>query len=124
MLALAESREEVIRTLQEDVYYKSGIWNWDQVQIHPVSGIGRGSPQSSSTNQGSSNLRSGNLFDVPMVPGGLRNPCKWCYSMIYLQIYLLLLNASFTNSGGRAYEIIYSTQRRNTYIICAIIYVA
>ena len=75
MLALAESREEVIRTLQEDVYYKAGIWDWDQVQIYPVSGIGRWSPQSSSTNQGSSNLRSGNLFNVPMVSGGLSNPC-------------------------------------------------
>lgn len=124
MLALAESREEVIRTLQKDVYFKSGIWNWDQVQIHPVSGISRGSTQSSSTNQRSSNLRSGNLFDVPMVSSGLRNPCKWCYNMICLQIYLLLLNASFTNSGGRVYELIYSTQRCNTYIICAHIYAA
>ena len=37
MLALAESREEVIKVLQEDVYYKSGIWNWERVQIYPVS---------------------------------------------------------------------------------------
>ena len=88
MLALAESREKVIRILQEDVYYKAGIWNWDQVQIHPVSGIGRWSPHSSSTNQGSSNLRSGNLFDVPTASGDLRNPCKWCYCMICLPIYL------------------------------------
>ena len=79
MLALAESREEVIRTLQEDVYYKSGIWNWDQVQIHPVSEIDRWSLQTSSANQRSSNLRSGNLFNVPTVSGVLRNQCKWCY---------------------------------------------
>ena len=85
MLALAESREEVIRTLQEDVYYKSGIWNWDQVQIHPVSAIGRWCPQSSSTNQGSSNLRLDNHFNVPTVSGVLRNPCKWCYCMIVCQ---------------------------------------
>lgn len=44
MLALAESREEVIRTLREDVYYKAGIWNWDQVQIYPVSGMVDGIP--------------------------------------------------------------------------------
>ena len=43
MLALAESKEDVIKALQEDVYYKSGIWNWDRVQIHPVSWIGRSS---------------------------------------------------------------------------------
>ncbi|KAK0514652.1 hypothetical protein JMJ35_003269 [Cladonia borealis] len=35
LLALAESREEVVKALQEDVYYKSGIWDWDRVQIHP-----------------------------------------------------------------------------------------
>ena len=44
MLALAESREEVIRTLQKDVYFKSGIWNWDQVQIHAVSESVKGVP--------------------------------------------------------------------------------
>ena len=88
MLALAESREEVIRTLQEDVYYKSGIWNWDQVQIHPVSGIGRRSSQSSSTNQGSLNPRSGNLFNVPMVSGGSWNPCKWYYYRLSANISL------------------------------------
>jgi len=36
MLALAESKEEVLKALQEDVYYKSGIWDWEKVQIHPV----------------------------------------------------------------------------------------
>ena len=88
MLALAESREEVIRTLQEDVYYKSGIWNWDQVRIHPVSGIGRWSSQSSSTNHGSLNLLSGNLFNVPMASDGLMNPCKWYYYRLSANISL------------------------------------
>ena len=37
MLALAESREEVLKALQEDIYYKSGVWDWDKVQIYPVS---------------------------------------------------------------------------------------
>lgn len=36
MLAWAESKEEVLRALKEDVYSKSGVWNWDKVQIHPV----------------------------------------------------------------------------------------
>lgn len=36
MLALADSREEVLKALQEDIYYKSGVWDWEKVQIHPV----------------------------------------------------------------------------------------
>lgn len=36
MLALADSKEEVLKALQEDIYYKSGIWDWEKVQIHPV----------------------------------------------------------------------------------------
>ena len=39
MLALAESREDVVKALQEDIYYKSGVWDWDKVQIHPVSQV-------------------------------------------------------------------------------------
>ncbi|KAL2036364.1 hypothetical protein N7G274_010918 [Stereocaulon virgatum] len=35
MLALANSREEVLKALQDDIYYKSGVWDWDQLQIHP-----------------------------------------------------------------------------------------
>lgn len=36
MLACAESKDEVLRALKEDVYSQSGIWNWDKVEIHPV----------------------------------------------------------------------------------------
>ena len=31
MLALAESKEEVVKALKEDVYYKSDVWDWDKV---------------------------------------------------------------------------------------------
>ena len=37
MLAVAESKEEVVRQLREDIYFKSGVWDWDRVQVHPVS---------------------------------------------------------------------------------------
>lgn len=36
MLAFAESKEEVLRALQEDVYFKEGVWDWNKVKIHPV----------------------------------------------------------------------------------------
>jgi len=36
MLAFADSREQVLKALQEDIYYKDGVWDWDKVQIHPV----------------------------------------------------------------------------------------
>lgn len=36
MLALANSKDEVIEALQKDIYYRSGVWDWDKVQIHPV----------------------------------------------------------------------------------------
>ncbi|MCJ1468312.1 hypothetical protein MMC07_006940 [Pseudocyphellaria aurata] len=39
MLALAESKEAVLEVLKEDVYCKSGVWDWEKVQIHPVSWI-------------------------------------------------------------------------------------
>jgi hypothetical protein len=31
MLALAESKEEVVKVLKEDVYFKSNVWDWDKV---------------------------------------------------------------------------------------------
>lgn len=37
MLALAESKEEVLQALKRDIYCTSGVWDWDKVQIHPVS---------------------------------------------------------------------------------------
>lgn len=36
MLATAASKEEVIETLKDDIYYKSGVWDWEKIQIHPV----------------------------------------------------------------------------------------
>ena len=37
MLAVAESKEDVVRQLKEDIYFKSGVWDWDRVQVYPVS---------------------------------------------------------------------------------------
>lgn len=36
MLALAESKEEVLEALKRDIYSESGVWDWNKVQIHPV----------------------------------------------------------------------------------------
>lgn len=36
MLAFAESKADVIKALQEDIYFKEGVWDWHNVQIHPV----------------------------------------------------------------------------------------
>lgn len=36
MLAFAESKDDVLEALQEDIYYKEGIWDWKNVQILPV----------------------------------------------------------------------------------------
>ncbi|KAF6224074.1 hypothetical protein HO133_010648 [Letharia lupina] len=35
MLAFAESKEDVLKALQEDVYFTQGVWDWNKVQIHP-----------------------------------------------------------------------------------------
>jgi len=35
MLALAESKEEVLKELKKDTYTTSGVWDWDKVQIYP-----------------------------------------------------------------------------------------
>ena len=37
MMALAESKEEVLAALKEDVYSTAGVWDWEKVTIHPVS---------------------------------------------------------------------------------------
>lgn len=37
LLAVADSREQVIEQLKRDIYFTSGVWDWDKVQIHPVS---------------------------------------------------------------------------------------
>ena len=39
MLALAESKEEVMEQLKKDIYSTSGVWDWDKVQVHPVSSL-------------------------------------------------------------------------------------
>lgn len=36
MLALAESKEDVLKALRKDIYYKEDVWDWDKVQIYPV----------------------------------------------------------------------------------------
>lgn len=36
MLAKADSRDEVIKALKEDIYTTAGVWNWDNVQVIPV----------------------------------------------------------------------------------------
>ena len=36
MLAFAETKEDVIKALQDDVYFKDGVWDWKKAQIHPV----------------------------------------------------------------------------------------
>ena len=37
MMALAESKEEVLAALKEDLYSTSGVWDLGKVTIHPVS---------------------------------------------------------------------------------------
>ena len=32
ILAEAESKEEVIKTLKEDIYSRHEVWNWDKVK--------------------------------------------------------------------------------------------
>ena len=36
MLAFAETKVDVIKALQDDVYFKEGVWDWKKAQIHPV----------------------------------------------------------------------------------------
>ena len=36
MLALAESKDDVFKALQKDIYYKEDVWDWDKVQVYPV----------------------------------------------------------------------------------------
>lgn len=35
MMALAQSKEEVLSALKEDIYSTSGVWDWEKVTIHP-----------------------------------------------------------------------------------------
>ena len=37
MMALANSKDEVLAALKEDIYSTSGVWDWEKVTIHPVS---------------------------------------------------------------------------------------
>lgn len=39
VLALAESKEEVLKILKEDIYSTSGVWDWENTKIYPVCGI-------------------------------------------------------------------------------------
>lgn len=36
LLACADSKEEVLKALREDVYYRCGVWDWEKVQLYPV----------------------------------------------------------------------------------------
>ncbi|KAL8835368.1 MAG: hypothetical protein Q9170_003357 [Blastenia crenularia] len=36
MIARAESREDVVKALRQDIYCSQGIWDLEKVQIHPV----------------------------------------------------------------------------------------
>lgn len=36
MLASAESKEQVLQALREDVFHTAEVWDWDKVQVHPV----------------------------------------------------------------------------------------
>ena len=36
MLAVAETKEDVLKALQEDIYFKEGVWDWSNIEIHPV----------------------------------------------------------------------------------------
>lgn len=37
MLAVAETKEEVLEALKKDVYYTNKVWDWEKIQIWPVS---------------------------------------------------------------------------------------
>lgn len=41
---LADNRQEILDFLKEDIYYKTGIWNLDNVLINPI-GIASRSPK-------------------------------------------------------------------------------
>lgn len=67
MLAFAESKDDVLKALQEDVYFKEGVWDWNKVQVHPVRlDISRPCNLSVSLTIISSSLRLDNPFRVPM----------------------------------------------------------
>lgn len=37
VITRAKTKEEALQTLQADVYARNSIWDWDKVQIYPVS---------------------------------------------------------------------------------------
>ena len=67
MLAFAASKDEVLKALQEDIYFKEYVWDWHNVQIHPVyRKIPLHCTQSVPLTAVSSNLHLGSLFRAPM----------------------------------------------------------
>ena len=67
MLAFAESEAEVLKALEEDVYFKEDVWDWHKVQIQPVSlDVPSYSIQSVRLTIISSNLLLGSLYRVLM----------------------------------------------------------
>ena len=79
MLAFAESEDDVLKALQEDVYFKEGVWDWHKVQIHPVRlDILRLRSPSVPLTTISSSLRLENPFRVPMSIIGMKSRASAC----------------------------------------------
>ena len=36
MLAQCDTKEEVLKVVEEDIYTKSGVWDLEKMQIYPV----------------------------------------------------------------------------------------
>ncbi len=36
MLAFAKSKKDVLEALRQDIYFKEGVWDWNNIEIHPV----------------------------------------------------------------------------------------
>lgn len=36
IIARAASVEDIVEVLKQDIYYRSGVWDWEKRQIYPV----------------------------------------------------------------------------------------
>lgn len=83
MLAFAESKDDVLKALQEDVYFKEGVWDWNKVQIYPVRlDIPRQRSPSLPLTIISSNLHLGNPFKVPVSTTDVKLRASACENFI------------------------------------------
>lgn len=85
MLAFAESKDDVLKALQRDVYFKEGVWDWNKVQIHPVClHDSRLRGPSVLLTIISSSLRLGNPFRVPMSTTDMESQgfCLWMFYIV------------------------------------------